>query len=282
MSGLVFDLGMNNGDDTAFYLASGSHVIAVEANPLLARQAEIRFAREIKAGLLQILNKGISSQEGEEDFWVCQTHSQFSSFNRESASRDDSPHYRVRVPTIRLQTLFRTYGVPSYLKIDIEGNELLCLDELVPGSMPKYVSLECDSFPGASGEENGLRVLAKLRALGYRYFKFINQYTFCSVTYPCSITVKMDSMARKILASQWNRIPGIYRFVSPFVVRTRLARRHDREFPPGASGPWGEDTDGRWISYSQAEKALQHYKSSQLTEEARRPFPFWYDWHARL
>ena len=36
--GLIFDIGMNNGNDTDFYLAKGFHVVAVEANPFLALQ----------------------------------------------------------------------------------------------------------------------------------------------------------------------------------------------------------------------------------------------------
>ena len=34
-SDLVFDLGLDNGDDTSFYLAKGLRAVAVEANPEL-------------------------------------------------------------------------------------------------------------------------------------------------------------------------------------------------------------------------------------------------------
>jgi predicted RNA methylase len=44
-SDLVYDVGMNNGDDSAFYLRAGFRVVAVEANPLLCRAAESRFRR---------------------------------------------------------------------------------------------------------------------------------------------------------------------------------------------------------------------------------------------
>ena len=33
---LIYDIGMNNGDDTAFYLIRGYRVLAIEANPELA------------------------------------------------------------------------------------------------------------------------------------------------------------------------------------------------------------------------------------------------------
>jgi hypothetical protein len=41
---LVLDVGMHNGDDTAYYLASGYDVVAVEANPTLCASARDRFA----------------------------------------------------------------------------------------------------------------------------------------------------------------------------------------------------------------------------------------------
>ena len=34
-SKVIFDLGMHNGDDTAFYLSRGFNVVALEANPAL-------------------------------------------------------------------------------------------------------------------------------------------------------------------------------------------------------------------------------------------------------
>ena len=46
---LVFDIGLNNGDDTAYYLHLGYRVIGVEANPLLVAackgDSKMKFAR---------------------------------------------------------------------------------------------------------------------------------------------------------------------------------------------------------------------------------------------
>jgi 16S rRNA A1518/A1519 N6-dimethyltransferase RsmA/KsgA/DIM1 with predicted DNA glycosylase/AP lyase activity len=60
---LVYDIGMNNGDDTAFYLACGFRVVAVDADPHLAALAAKRFKAELEAGRLTILNVGIADQE---------------------------------------------------------------------------------------------------------------------------------------------------------------------------------------------------------------------------
>ena len=40
---LVFDIGMNNGDDTAYYLHRGFRVVAVEADPILCAAATTRL-----------------------------------------------------------------------------------------------------------------------------------------------------------------------------------------------------------------------------------------------
>ena len=35
---LIYDVGMHNGSDTAYYLHKGFRVLAIEANPVLAKQ----------------------------------------------------------------------------------------------------------------------------------------------------------------------------------------------------------------------------------------------------
>ncbi len=56
----VFDVGMNNGDDSAHYLSKGCRVIAVEANPILAQRGRVRFQAEIASGQMVIEALGIS------------------------------------------------------------------------------------------------------------------------------------------------------------------------------------------------------------------------------
>ena len=56
---LVFDIGLNNGDDTAYYLSLGCDVVGIEANPLLASQCTQRFENEIRQGRAKIVNAGV-------------------------------------------------------------------------------------------------------------------------------------------------------------------------------------------------------------------------------
>ena len=86
MSDLVFDIGMHNGDDTCYYLASGYRVVAVDADPRMCEAGRKRFAKEISTGQLSIRNVGIAETEGEMDFWVSST-TEWSSFDRTVATR---------------------------------------------------------------------------------------------------------------------------------------------------------------------------------------------------
>ena len=98
---LIYDVGMNNGDDTAYYLRRGFRVVAIEANTRLAKCAAERFRTQISSGQLRILNIGIAAEEGELPFWICETYSEWSSLDREIASRDGCPHHEVMVPCRR-------------------------------------------------------------------------------------------------------------------------------------------------------------------------------------
>ena len=49
-SRVIFDLGTNDGEDTAFYLKRGFNVVALEANPALCERERQRFRNESSQG----------------------------------------------------------------------------------------------------------------------------------------------------------------------------------------------------------------------------------------
>jgi hypothetical protein len=61
---------MHDGDDTAYYLAKGCSVGAVEANPDLCARGRRRFTGEIHASRLLIEEVAIRTEEGEGAFYV--------------------------------------------------------------------------------------------------------------------------------------------------------------------------------------------------------------------
>jgi len=161
---LIFDIGMHSGQDTEFYLKKGFWVVAVEANPQLVEKAEIRFAEAIAEEKLRIEPVGIGDAPGSFDFYVS-NNAVFSSFDRSLGERGGLARVD-NVPMVTLDVLFAKYGVPYYLKVDIEGNDGFVFDALRrTATRPIYISVE-----------NGFTwMLEALCDLGYTHFKFINQ-----------------------------------------------------------------------------------------------------------
>ncbi|MCJ2134412.1 FkbM family methyltransferase [Methylobacterium sp. J-026] len=165
---LVVDLGMNNGDDTAYYLRQGFRVVAVEANPTLVKAAERRFAAEISARRLAVLNRAVWDEPGSVTFYVNADNDHWSSIDAGWAGREDSRVEAMPIETINLRDLCAAFGVPYYLKIDIEGADLtaLCqLDQLA--ERPAFVSVEDCRF--------GFDYISTLGAAGYTAFKLSDQ-----------------------------------------------------------------------------------------------------------
>ena len=67
--GLIFDLGMNDGSDTAFYLAKGFSVVGVDAAEDLCGPVRDKYQAEIDAGRLAIENVAVTESEGPVTFY---------------------------------------------------------------------------------------------------------------------------------------------------------------------------------------------------------------------
>lgn len=169
-SRLVFDLGMNNGDDTDYYLKLGYKVVAVEANPALCDKAALRFAAAAGDGRLAIVNAAIWERSGKTSFLVNLDNDHWSSIDPGWAGREDSACQRIEVRCVTLPELFGRFGVPFYLKIDVEGVDHIVLDQLrgTP-ALPARVSVEDCRF--------GFDYIETLAACGYDGFKLLDQST---------------------------------------------------------------------------------------------------------
>jgi FkbM family methyltransferase len=167
---LVLDLGMNNGDDSEYYLRKGYRVVAVEANPSLCERARLRFCAAIAAGRLTIHNWAVWTGYEKRDFFVNLANDHWSSLDLQWASRDGTPYTGITIECVPVTHLFNLYGTPTYIKIDIEGADDLVIRQLDDcTSLPSYVSLEDCRF--------GYEYLETLHRLGYRDFKLLDQST---------------------------------------------------------------------------------------------------------
>ena len=164
----IFDLGMNNGEDTAFYLKRGFDVVALEANPTLCESARQRFRKEISDGRLNLLNVAIADRPGQAKFYVNLQNDHWSSLDAGWAGRDSTTFKEITVECVTLASLFTEFGVPHYMKIDVEGADQSVLEQLHGGdALPLFVSVE-DCRLGF----DYMRIMA---SCGYNAFKLLDQ-----------------------------------------------------------------------------------------------------------
>ncbi len=163
---LIIDLGANSGDDSDFYLRKGFRVVAVEANPRHVEKLIERFSKEIAEGRIAIIGKGIHRDYGKIEFYVHDLDP-WSAFDK-SGRFWDGNHEVISVETIPLSDVLNRFGVPYYLKIDLEGLELIAIEWMIPcGARPHYISVEI--------EPNTPEILHQLRKFGYNAFKVMDQ-----------------------------------------------------------------------------------------------------------
>lgn len=273
-SDLIFDIGMNNGDDTAYYLHRGFNVVAVEADPDLTADCQERFSEAIAAGRLTIINAAIAEHMGEADFWISEQYRYLNSFDKSVASRFNLPCHSIKVKTIPLRALLAEHGVPFYMKVDIEGHDHIAVADISLQDAPEFISMELNSVDD----------FWLLRSKGYRRFKCIQQGVFRPVLSPIlSIRSLLDvAMIRFKTTALVNRLRARYRSLRP--LPHSVPGLGEWDFTVGSSGPFGEATPGEWMSF---ENVLHAWLSQQIGHEfGYRASPaamnVWFDLHARL
>jgi FkbM family methyltransferase len=260
---LIYDVGMHHAEDTEFYLAKGFRVVAIEAAPDLCDAARERFSDFIERGRLTILQAAVAEKAGPIDLYL-NPHSEWNTTHPQWSDRNTklgSPSATVvSVPGVVFSSVVEEHGTPYYLKIDIEGADLLCLKGLEPPNLPKFASIESNkiSWDGLLEE---FEVFDKL---GYRKFKVVGQHRWPKVRPP---------------------------------VPAREGEYVDRKFTLASSGLFGEEAPGEWVS---ADAAIERYKkifrqyrlrgdTGVLSRGPLGPLvmkgiksPGWYDTHASL
>jgi FkbM family methyltransferase len=248
---LIYDVGLHNGDDSAYYLRSGFHVIAVEANPVFVERARSRFANEIDDGRLTVVEVGIAEGEGEATFWVCEDKSDWSSFDRAIASRKGARHHAISVRLRPFKEILDEHGMPYYCKIDIEGNDHLCVSAMTPQSRPAFISAEVS--------ERAL--LEQYSSLGYDRFRLVQQQSFGP---PNPAVQALKARAPRKLASALERGSGL--------LRGRLTDR-GWYFKRGSSGPLPFRASGPWLTLEEMRRQSAWVEENSVAGD-------WWDLHA--
>lgn len=263
-TGLIYDVGAHVGEDTDFYLRKGFSVVAIEANPVLAQRLKQKFQSNISAGRLCLVDAAIAENPGEVDFYVNQANSAWGTIRPDWAGRNahlGGASKLTRIKAVTFSELLRKYGVPYYLKIDIEGADLLCLEGLVSQSdRPKFVSIESEK----RSWKNLVREFEIFKQLGYSRFKIVDQTQI----------VRQKPLTRAT--------EGVY-------------VEYAHEF--GSSGAFGDELPGEWLT---ARRAIWRYRLIFLSywlfgdygvlrwlvrlpgfRRVLKPAP-WYDTHAAV
>jgi FkbM family methyltransferase len=264
-SDLIFDVGLHTGEDTTFYLKKGFRVVAVEADPELCESVASRFVEAIDTGQLMLVNKALARTPGPITFYRNLDKSIWGTLDPEWAERNSglfgTKIAPITVEATTISELMEQFGTPYYLKLDIEGFDMVGVEGLEAlADRPKYVSIESD--------KDSLKAIRRefhtFAGLGYDRFKIVNQGRVPRQTPP-----------------------------SP----PREGKFADHRFELGASGLFGEEAPGKWLSI---EEAIDAYRPILLKYALIGDDPLlrgrwgrgilyrmgiranWYDTHARL
>lgn len=163
---LIFDLGFHKGYDAEFYLRKGFRVVGVEAVPELAEDGRGRLAGY--GDRLEIINKALYCEpDVQVKFYKVPKKDDWGSLYKGVAEKGVESSVEIKVRTITLSQLFDTYGVPRYIKCDMEGGDLIFRDQLMRESRrPIFVSVELND--GFEGEV--------LESCGYEVGQIVNQW----------------------------------------------------------------------------------------------------------
>lgn len=268
---LIFDVGMHRGEDTEYYLKRGFRVVGFEANPELVRENTNTFSSEIATGDLIIVEGAIVDDPSKKTvkFYVNENSSVWGTVNPSFAERNEQLGTRntiVEVAAIDFSDCLREYGIPYFMKIDIEGADLFCLKALENfTNKPSYISIESNKVDF----DKLLNEIELIANLGYSDFKAVQQADVPRMKIPSG------SSEGKIT---------------------------EHIFSKESSGMFGSDLPGNWMSKEETVRAYEEIFTQYrrfgddtfwqkntlaqtflkaLSRITGKHYPGWYDTHAR-
>ena len=167
---LVFDVGANVGSRSKLFLNLGAKVVAFEPQPELCEHLTQHLRLHNKFTLMPI---GLGSNPSVVELKISDAHVLSSMSNRWIESTTQSGRFSsynwdksIDVKVDTLENMLTKFGIPKFIKIDVEGYELEVLEGL-PHPV-KYLSLEFTS----EDIENFKKCLLRINAIGNYIFQF--------------------------------------------------------------------------------------------------------------
>lgn len=190
---IIYDVGMHKGEDSDYYLKKGFKVIGFEADPDLAEFCRQKFSNEITSQQLTIVEgaiidlkegDGSVSSKSKIKFFKNKAASVWGTVDRDWANRNKklgTEIEAIEVSVVDFPACLEQYGIPYYLKIDIEGMDTVCLKSLLKFTKrPDFISIESDK----SSFEKLNEEFDLFKQLGYNDFQIINQAKISSQKEP--------------------------------------------------------------------------------------------------
>jgi FkbM family methyltransferase len=132
---LVFDIGAHVGDRITSFRRLGARVVALEPQPGPAAILQFLFGRD---RAITLLRKAAAGKEGELPLHINSQNPTVSTISDDFVrAAQGAQNWEgqcwdgvITVPTTTLDALINTYGVPAFIKIDVEGYEQVVLSGL--------------------------------------------------------------------------------------------------------------------------------------------------------
>jgi FkbM family methyltransferase len=219
----IVDVGMNNGDDSFYYLCKGYKVIAIEANPFLCDQANLRFKEEIHSNRLEVINASVAVGNKPLKFFLNNDNHHLSSLDKHWASRNGASVTEIEVLPAQLDHILANISNIHYIKVDIEGADFIALQQLSRlYYRPKFISVEDCRF--------GFEYIDLLNQMGYISFNLSDQSQIPSlfdIKSNVGFKLGMSGFFGKDLRGSWLSLNDFYKLyekqVRPFLSRRRLS-----------------------------------------------------------
>jgi FkbM family methyltransferase len=144
---LVFDIGANAGMFSAIFSSLNTKVVALEPNTDCVRHIQLSYASES----IEVIQAAAGAHNGLAIIHLSDQRDDISSVSTDWMDAIQRQHNSYKglwsrqatVPMLTLDTLWKHYGAPYFIKIDVEGYEESVLDGL--SVQPPLVSFEFNS-----------------------------------------------------------------------------------------------------------------------------------------
>lgn len=216
---LIYDVGMNNGDDSEYYLAKGFRVVGIDANPEICEQSQNRFKKEVAEGRMSIINAAVTDKPGIVTFHINEAHDRISTLHPEKFREESwvSQSWRaVAVPAVKFSDIYNAHGDAYYIKIDIEHHDQIVLEDLFKSNiLPNFIS----------SEAHDIDIFNLLVGMGYDRFQVV-------------VGFEVEERFRDT------------------TIRHLDGTSSRRSFPSDTTGPFGHDFTSAWLTEDQCRITL--------------------------